>query len=150
MMNWFGVQIQIVELPSTMEHRFLSIAKTAELILIVASDEEGEEDIRKILKDNFIRTKTVTANPGEDEDKIKEKLWSALDMILVYTKKTNTPMALQKGSTVRDFCSRIHKDFLRNFRFAIVLRNVGSRKRRIKAGLHYKLQEGDAVEVYAK
>ena len=67
-------------------------------------------------------------------------------MMLVYTKKTNTPMALEKKSTIKDFASKIHKDFLENFRFARIFR----KSRMIQAGLNYKLKDKDVVELYLK
>jgi ribosome-interacting GTPase 1 len=78
---------------------------------------------------------------------MKEQIWEALDMIIVYTKErsqSNTPMALPRGSTIRDFAQHIHKDFIRNFRFARVWR----RGREIKAGLAYRLENKDVVELY--
>ena len=53
-------------------------------------------------------------------------------------------MSLKKGANVRAFAERIHKDFLKNFRFARITRNG----RLIQAGLNYALQDGDLVELH--
>ncbi|MBI3190961.1 TGS domain-containing protein [archaeon] len=149
MMDYKGVKIQLVEIPSTFEPQFLSIARTADLILLVASHEKEEQDLRKILADNFIRTKYIFANAfSEPPGMIKEKIWHNLNLMVVYTKKgrVSTPMALPAGSVIRDFAQRIHKDFVKNFRFARVLR----KNRTTQAGLNYRLQDDDVVEIYTK
>lgn len=144
MINYSGVNVQLVELPATFEGEYLGIARTGDLILILVKDNEEKKKIEFILKDNFIRVKTLIAKSNDDPKKIKENIWKALGLMLVYTKKTNTPMALLKGQTVAKFAEKIHKDFLDHFRYAKVWR----KGRLYQAGLRYKLQEGDTVELY--
>ena len=67
-----------------------------------------------------------------------------LGLIIVYAKKTGTPMALEKNSIVRDFAERVHKDFVKNFRFARIMRG----NKFVQAGLNYKLEDGDVIEIY--
>ncbi|MCX6816229.1 MAG: TGS domain-containing protein [Candidatus Aenigmarchaeota archaeon] len=157
MMDYKGVKIQLVEIPSTFEPKYMSIARTADAIILIARHEKEEKDLKKLLSDNFIRTKFTIANPfDEDVSHIKEKIWYLLGFIIVYCKKTQadrraehvggTPMALKSGATIRDFAQRIHKDFVKDFRYARVLR----KGRMTQAGLDYKLQENDVVELYMK
>lgn len=149
MLNYKGVMIQLVEIPATFEPRFISIARTSDLILILARHENEERDLKKFLAENFIRSKHIFANPfAEPPDMIKEKIWHNLGLIVVFTKKgkVKTPMALSSGSTVRDFALRVHKDFVRNFRFARIYRGG----RTIQAGLDYRLQDDDIVEIHAQ
>lgn len=86
-------------------------------------------------------------------DEIKEMIWANLGMIKVYTKapgkeKDYPPVALKKNSTIRDLARFIHKDFLKNFRFARVW---GSSKFNGQAvGLDYVLRDDDIVELHMK
>jgi len=149
MIDYNGVKIQLVEIPSTFEPKYVSVARTADLILLLARHENEEEGLKKFLADNFIHAKYIFANPFvEPYDMIKQKIWHNLGLIIVYTKKskTNTPMALPVNSTVKDFAQRIHKDFVKNFRFARIHR----KGRIIQAGLDYKLQDNDIVEIHMK
>ena len=148
MMDYDGIKIQIVEIPSTFEPEYVSITRNSDLVILVSKG----DDIRQLegfLEDKYIRTKHIIINPKEESpESIKSKIWKVLDLMIVYTKKKNevSPMALKTGSSVRDFAQRIHKDFIRNFRFARVFR----RSREIKAGLNYILQDRDVVEIYTK
>lgn len=147
MIDYKGVKIQLVEIPATFDSQYLSIARTADLILLTVRDEAEKAGLEQLLGDNFIRIRHVFVNPfNESAGTIKEKIWISLGLIIVYTQKTNTPMALKKGATIRDFASRIHKDFIKNFRFARIYR----KKRAIQAGLNYVLEDSDAVELHMK
>lgn len=154
MMDYEGVKIQIVEIPSTFEPEHLSIARSCDLVVLVSKGEDIKK-LEELMDKNFLRTKYIFINPRlERIEQVREKIWESLELMLVYTKKRETgkifPMALKKNSTVRDFAARIHKDFLKNFRFARILRKQNDKTREIKAGLNYKLHERDIVELFTK
>ena len=150
MMDYMGAKVQMVEIPATFRPEDLSICRSAELMLFLAKNESELKELEDMLKSNFIRTRSVYANPfTEPSSDIKEKIWNALGLIVAFTRKTengrryDSPMALPKKATVKDFANRIHKDFVKNFRFARLLRN-GSMK---QVGLSYVLEHGDIVEI---
>ncbi|MBI4018798.1 MAG: TGS domain-containing protein [Candidatus Aenigmarchaeota archaeon] len=146
MMDWKGVKIQIIEIPSTFEPAYVSIARTAELVIIVIKNPKEEKMLRSMLDDKYIRTKSLTVNPREETpSSVKERIWKALGRIVVYTKKTKTPMSLARGATVRDAAKAIHKDFIKNFRFA----RIGRKGMNKQVGLGYTLDDGDVIEIYA-
>lgn len=147
MIDYRGIKIQFIETPATFDHKYLSIARTADLVVLVVRHEKEEEDLKSLLQENFIRTKFVVVNSFvETPSHIKEKIWHALGLMIIYSKKTKTPMSLPIGATVKDFAKKIHKDFIKDFRFARINR-VG---RIIQAGLDYALQDGDSVEIHTK
>lgn len=145
MMDYEGIKIQLIEIPSTFDAEYMSIARTSDLLVLLAREKDEESGLKKMLSDMFIRTKKIAIN-SENENKIKEKIWASLGLMVVYTKKGKTisPMALPKGATVKRFAERVHKDFIEGFRFARVRR----RNRKIQAGLRYVLQDGDIVELF--
>jgi hypothetical protein len=147
MMDYKGIKIQLVEIPSTFLPEYMAIVRTSDRVALVIKNEGDKDKLLQLLESNFIRAKSLFVNPwGEDAESIKERIWKSLGMIIVYSKKTSTPMALPIGSTVKEFCKRIHKDFVKNFRFARVWRN----SRQTQAGLEYRLQDNDVVEIYTK
>jgi hypothetical protein len=147
MMDWSGVKVQLVEVPATFDPVYLSMCRSADLVVLVVKDDSEKKQLEELMKDRFIRTRSIAVNPHkEDIGDIRKKIWHALNLIIVYTKRKGqiSPMALPAESTVRDFCMRIHKDFVKDFRFAFLWRGG----RRAQVGLEYKLQEGDVVEVH--
>ncbi len=159
MMDYKGIKVQLVEIPSTFDPEYMSIARSADGVVIVA-DNDGEEGIvESVLKNNYIRQKIITVNADENKNELTEKIWSMLGLMVVYTKAKDkrkqkdtkgvsqpSPMALHYGSTVKDFAEHIHKDFIKNFRFARISRGG----RIIQAGLNYPLRDGDVVELYLR
>lgn len=152
MMNYCGLNIQLVEIPATFDAEYMSIARSADLIVIIVKNMEEKYEIEKMLNDSFIRTRRIVISPRKERpEKIKEMIWSSLNLIIVYTKKITKgdkkiiePMALPKNATVMDFAERIHKDFIENFRFARLRRG----KRNMQVGLDYHLQDNDIVEIH--
>ena len=144
MMDYGGVKIQLVEIPSSLRREHLSIARTADLVVLVGSE---TAELEQLLESNYIRTKRIAIDPRtEPSAASKEKIWQVLGLIIVYTKrgKAVSPMALRRGATVQDFASRIHKDFIKHFRFARLWRGTAMKQ----VGLSYALRHGDTLELH--
>ena len=149
MVDYKGIKVQLVEIPSTFDPEYMSIARGSDAIIVVANNEKEQVIVESVLKNNYIRQRSIIVRPDGDKNATKEKIWSMLGLIIVYTKGKDrrlSPMSLRTGATIKDFASRIHKDFLTNFRFARISRGG----RMIQAGLSYQLKDGDAVELYMK
>ena len=144
MMDYKGVKIQLVEIPSTFDPEYMSIARGCNAIVIVSNNQSETAIMESVLKNNFIRHDYIVINSYDTD--VKKKIWDMLGLIVVWTKKTNTPMSLRRSATIKDFAGRIHKDFVKNFRFARITRNG----RVIQAGLNYALQDGDLVDLHMK
>lgn len=149
MMDYKGIKIQLVEIPSTFDPEYMSIARSADAIVIVANNDKEREIVENVLKNNYVRQKFIVVNADENKTELKENIWDMLGLMVVHTKakdKHLSPMALPYNSTIKDFASRIHKDFVTNFRFARIMRSG----RITQAGLNYRLQDGDVVEIHVK
>ncbi len=87
-------------------------------------------------------------------DKIYDKIYSSLDLVIIYTRKPgekdidNIPVALKKNSTIENLCSFLHKDFLSKFKFAKVWGS--SKYPGQQVPLNYILKDKDIVELYIK
>jgi len=148
MMDYNGIKLQIVEIPSTFRPEYMSISRTTDLIVIVYKNEKDLKFMKEFLDSKYIRTKRIEIKYNENPRKIKEKIWRALDLIIVYTKDSNSvsPMALKRGSNIKDFAIRIHKDFVENFAYARLWRD----KKEKQVGLNYILKDGDVIEIHTK
>ncbi len=94
---------------------------------------------------------TVSALDEKAVSELKEKLFSLLDCILVFTKKpgqkpAEKPMALPLGATVEDAAKTLHKDLGKNLRFARIWGS--SRYPGQRVSKDYRLRTGDILEVY--
>lgn len=168
MMLYEDVQVQVVEIPSDMSSEFLSIAHNADLVIFLydaAKTEDverlmkiaEEEDLKNILwVANIISDKravgfAINAITGDNIDELKRMVWHRLKLVRIYTKIAGKkaemkPMTMPKGSTVRDVARDVHKDFLKNFRFARVW---GSGKfPGAQIGLDHVVKDKDIIEIH--
>jgi len=85
-------------------------------------------------------------------DDIKRGIWTMLDLVYVQTKTQGRkpdwpPVALKVGSNLKDLAGLVHKDFVKNFKYARVwgksVKHHGS-----TVGLEHVLKEGDIVEIH--
>eukprot|EP01083_Nonionella_stella_P074141 200982_1 len=96
---------------------------------------------------------------GKDEwnfDELLETMWKYLDMNRVYTKPKgqipdyDAPIVLPKhNSSVREFCLRIHKTLIDNFKYAQVW-GTSVKHNPQKVGLDHILQDEDVVQIVKK
>jgi uncharacterized protein len=156
------VPIQIIEIPAIVENfmdkekgpMFLGIIRGADLIVILAEDKKEEKFINHELELAGIKGKRVVVRRKEDPFHTKNKIWSTLGLIYVFTKtpgkeKDYPPIALKKGDCVRDLAAQVHKDFIKKFNFARVW-GKSAKHRGMKCGMKHILKSGDIVELHTK
>jgi small GTP-binding protein len=151
---------------------YMSFIRDTDLVVIVVDGKKNPEDTLNIIM-NEIRKAWIKF----DYDKIivivnkefkylnsvfkttslenaKELIWERLNLVYVYTKspgkpKEFPPVALKKGSTVKDLALEVHKDFLTNFNYARIwgksVKHNGS-----TVGLDHVLGSADVVEFHMK
>jgi ribosome-interacting GTPase 1 len=79
-------------------------------------------------------------------------VYEGLNILRVYTKipgkkaDLNSPFTMQKGSTVQELATHIHKDFLEKLKYARVWNSQGLNGQMVERD--YILQEGDVVELH--
>jgi hypothetical protein len=69
----------------------------------------------------------IAGDLGWNLDELVERMWEYLDLIRIYTKPKGKdpdyeqPVIIQRiKSTVEDFCNKIHRNMIRDFRYAMV------------------------------
>lgn len=163
-LDYKGIKIQILEMPAIIENYletkngnyFASLMREASLIIITFNNEEEKELVEKELHKMNLNMKVLKVNTFKISDigELKEKIWQELGLIKVYTKQPHKekdfpPIALNKGSTIEDLAKKIHKDFVKKFRFAKVYgKSVKFNGQQV--GLQHVLEDEDVVEIHTK
>ncbi|MBW9220977.1 GTP-binding protein [Methanothermococcus sp. SCGC AD-155-M21] len=126
------------------------------LVVVNKIDLADEKHIRKIeeaLKDReYI---LVSGHKNINIEELKEKIFNTLGFIKAYLKPQgekpdlDEPLIILKNSTVEDVCNKLHRDFVRNFRYAQVwgksAKHPGQR-----VGLNHVLEDGDILTIVIK
>lgn len=90
-------------------------------------------------------------------DELLEKIWQYLNMIRIYTKPRgqvpdyDSPVVLplDRNNTVEEFCLRIHKTLLEQFKYALVW-GQSVKHNPQKVGKEHKLMDEDVVQIVKK
>ncbi|KAG8692554.1 hypothetical protein FRC09_011126 [Ceratobasidium sp. 395] len=99
----------------------------------------------------------ISSKEWMNVDELIEQMWSALDMVRVYTKPRglapdySSPVVLRRGkSSVEDFCNSIHKEIAKQMKYAVVWGSSAKHSRGQKVGLDHILEDEDVVSIVKK
>lgn len=113
-------------------------------------DREKAEQIKKQIKADIV----ISAMNKENIEELKQLIFLKLGLIRVYTKEVgkqvdmNEPMIMKKGTTVKDICEKIHRNFVNKFKYAKVW---GSSKFPGQTfGLDKEIKDKDIVEIHLR
>lgn len=162
-MDYKGIKLQIIELPPmeidyTEKDRglyYLSIAKTSDLLVALIKNPSEEDMVKTELKKGGCKTTILIINRSEPVERIKERIWKKLNLIRVFTKqkgqiKEPTPVALKKAANLEDLAKKIHKDFVKKFRFARIWGKSAKHPGQNIKNLNHVLKDLDIVEFHEK
>lgn len=125
--------------------------KQAELIILFFNTPKEKKILDEELTKTEIKIPILIYNKQEN---IGDEIWKRLDIIKVRTKMPgkkpdHPPVALKKDSEVRDLAEHVHKDFIKNFRFARIW-GKSAKFEGQSVGLNHKLKDDDIVELHLK
>lgn len=156
-LDYKGIKLQIVEIPAIVDNfnqtdlgpSLLSIIKQADLIILTFNTPQEKKVLDKELVN--INARRIIYN---DEKNFEEKIWGSLNIIKVYTKqpgkqKDYPPVALKKGSKIQDLAEIVHKDFIKNFKYARVT-GKSVKFENMRCGLNHILLDEDIIEFHTK
>jgi len=110
-------------------------------------------EIERDIKERFhIAPIMISAHSGYHMEELKDAIYDCLGFMRVYLKPQNeeadmeVPLIVRTGSTVETVCTKLHRDFVRRFRYARVwgdsVKHGGQR-----VGLSHALIDGDILSI---
>ena len=113
-----------------------------------------EEQIEKINKE-INPDLFISAQNNVNMDRLKEMIFEKLDLMRLHMKEMGKdadmeePMIIKKGSTIKDVCNKLHKDFVVKFKFSRVW-GPSSKFPGQKFNLDHVLKDKDILEIHLK
>ncbi len=115
---------------------------------------EAQENCRDLMGkfSKIYPTLCTSAKENLNLDPLKGEIFAILDTVRAYTKSPGKnadledPVILPKGSTVLDFASQIHKDFVQKLKFARIWGKEKYDGQMVQRD--YILQDGDIIELH--
>ncbi|RUA04663.1 MAG: GTP-binding protein, partial [Candidatus Poseidoniales archaeon] len=89
---------------------------------------------------------------GEGIDAMKDFIFDHLHFMSIFLKPQGQeadlvePLIVKDTSTVRDVCTKLHRDFVRKFRYARVT-GPSAKFDWQRVGLHHNLMDGDLLSI---
>jgi hypothetical protein len=117
-------------------------------------DAEGAEESCFRLRDSFPQFNIIpiSAAKGKNLEDLRTGVFNLLQIVRAYTKAPGkepdfkNPVILKKGSTVIDFASQIHKDFVKKLRYARIWGKNKYQGQRVPRD--YIVEDGDTIELH--
>ncbi|MGM5481457.1 MAG: OBG GTPase family GTP-binding protein [Nanobdellota archaeon] len=124
----------------------ITVINKADLVL-----PEELERIKKKYKADI----TISAEKGEGIDELKEMIFQKLDLIRIYLKEPTEkpdleePLIMFRNSRIRDVCNKLHKDFVKKFRFARIW-GPSAKFDGQKVQDRHRLKDNDILEIHLR
>ena len=125
----------------------ITIVNKADLL-----DDPGKKKLQKELKPDLM----ISAATGYNLDKLKDLIFDRMNFIRVYCKEVgkkadlDEPLIMFRNSTLRDMCTKLHKDFVTKFKFARVWGRSAKFDGQTLRKLEHRIKDGDIVELHMK
>jgi len=149
-----GVKVKLIGM-AVKDELLIGVAQKKALIVGSKNDLNNASENYKILRSRYggqLPVVSISAQRGTGLEEMKRIIYEMLDIIRVYTKSPgakadlNEPVILKKGSTVEEAAGSVHKDFLRNLKYAQVWGSGKFDGQKVSRG--HVLEEGDIVEFH--
>jgi len=114
-----------------------------------------DEDYLNKLKEKFPDAIPISADRNLNIEKLKKEIFNKLELIRIYLKPQgkkadyDEPLIIRKGSSVKDVCSKLHRDFVKNFRHAKVWGSSVKFEGQ-KVGFEHVLNDEDVLRIIVK
>ncbi|VVB81382.1 GTPase Obg [uncultured archaeon] len=125
------------------------------LVCVSKADLLSEKELQQ-LKEQLPNAVFVSAEKNEGLDELKERIFTSLNFVRVFLKEVNkkpdldAPMILSRPCMIKTVCERIHRDFVKKFRFARVWGKSAKFPGQQFKGLEKLLEDGDIVEIHVR
>ncbi|MFH1770342.1 MAG: GTP-binding protein [archaeon] len=122
------------------------------LTIITKADLISDVILKKIMKEARADL-AVSATKSQGIEVLKEQIFQKLNFMSIYMKEPGkeadmkVPLIVFRGFTIRDVCNKLHKDFVRLFKFARVT-GPSAKFSGQKFMLNHVLKDGDVLEIH--
>ena len=149
-----GMKVRIIGMKMT-DELLIGVAQKKALLVGNKNDLSNAAESYNLLKSRYgdkLQVVSISARKGIGLEEMKRAIYNLLDIIRVYTKSPGAkadldePVVLKTGSTVEEAAASVHKDFLRNLKYAQVWGSGKFDGQKISRG--YVLEDGDVIEFH--
>lgn len=122
---------------------------------VTKSDLLNSKELQE-LKEQLPNAIFVSAEKNVGLEELKERIFNSLNFVRIFLKEVNQkpdldePMILTRPCTLKTVCERIHRDFVRKFKYARMWGKGAKFPGQIFRNLEKPLEDGDIVEIHVR
>ena len=115
-------------------------------------DKDELERVKRIVRPDIC----ISAQQKINIEELKELIFQRLGFMRVFCKEQGkkadleVPMIMREGATTRDICDKLHRDFVKKFRFARIWGKSAKFDGQVIRSLDHQFKDEDIVEVHVK
>ena len=123
------------------------------LTIITKIDAVSEDKRKKLIKE-IKPDLVVSAEQGEGIPELKEAIFQKLNLMRLFMKEVGKnpdleePMIVRKGITIAGVCGKIHRDFVKKFKYAKIWGKSAKFPGQVFHKLNKVLEDGDIIEIH--
>ena len=121
--------------------------------VITKVDMVNKDQLKEVRKKCTNKTIIAVAAPtGKGVDNLKKQIYNSLEFISIFMKPQGEkadleePMVVRKGTTIAEICQRLHRDFIRKFRYSQVW-GPSAKFPGQTVGLNHEVKDQDIVSI---
>jgi len=128
---------------------------TKALTVLTKIDLVDEEQLKR-LKDRLKPDAVVSAETDTGIEELRQKIYEKMGFIRIFLKEVNKkpdmvePLIMFEGSTIKDVCSKLHRDFIDKFKYARLWGKSARFDGQVFRKLDKELQDKDVLELHIK
>ncbi|MBT4604428.1 GTP-binding protein [archaeon] len=122
------------------------------VVCVTKADLVTKVELKKIMK-RVHADIAISAHTGWNIEKLKDLVFEHLDFMRIYMKEPRKdadmeiPLIITRDSSIRGVCHKLHKDFVKKFKFARVW-GPSAKFAGQRLMLHHVLKDGDILELH--
>ena len=96
----------------------------------------------------------ISAEKEQNLDELKQKIFDKLNFIRIYLKQPgkeadmDEPLIMEKEDSLKNLCLKLHKDFVKKFKFARIWGKSAKYDGQKRTNLNHILKDNDVVEIH--
>ncbi|MBT3721279.1 GTP-binding protein [archaeon] len=125
------------------------------MLIINKIDSVSKEKLEEVKK-RFPEAVYVSAGEGTNLEELKQKIYDNLHMIRIYLKEPGKeadmtePLILREGDTLQRLCEKLHKDFVKKFKFCRAWGKSARYDGQKLTNMQHIVKDEDIIELHIK
>ncbi|MFH2021313.1 MAG: TGS domain-containing protein, partial [archaeon] len=125
-------------------------------LLVINKIDTASHDQIKDTKNRFPRAEYISADSEINLEGLRERIYQKLKFMSIFLKEPGKepdmekPLIMREGNAIKDLCDKLHKDFVRRYKFCRIWGKSARYPGQKIVSLNHVLMDGDVAELHLR